>query len=225
MGADTICTAVRSPVAKACAERRVQTVQEHYLECLARHLDGPSRIRQAPQPGRPHRSVDLEQPRLATWPGSTGAIHRREVLGGSFTSKSTPPECRPSRCRWSPATAGLGRRSGQGPKLPCARTGQRIGAHPGATRDNVGVSVVGSYARRRAVHDAQDARVPVEQPLHRARAQATARRCAAFASRRPAPAGAEAGSVSTCRDWRRAHEPTMTTTVLETPGLNSLYWP
>ncbi len=90
IGSKTVLIPVRAPNANAFAERWVRTVREdcldhllvvsgHHLErVLAEYVTHYNR-------GRPHRSLDLTPPRLTVssdLTGSTGAIRRRDLLGG-----------------------------------------------------------------------------------------------------------------------------------------------
>jgi transposase InsO family protein len=87
IGAETILTPVRSPQANAFAERWVRTVREdcldHLLVVSRRHLetilaDYVEHYNRA----RPHRSLHLIPPHPATVIDGTGAVRRRDVLGG-----------------------------------------------------------------------------------------------------------------------------------------------
>ena len=88
IGVDAIKTPVRSPRANAFAERFVRTIRTECLDQLLifsrSHLQAVVATYLHHYNGaRPHRSLDLDQPipRPAT-PATSGAITRRDVLGG-----------------------------------------------------------------------------------------------------------------------------------------------
>ncbi len=88
IGVETICTPVRSPRANAFAERFVRTVRneclDHLLVFSRRHLETVlAEYIEHYNEERPHRGLDLTPPKpTTTLPGQTGAIHRRDILGG-----------------------------------------------------------------------------------------------------------------------------------------------
>jgi len=87
IGVETILAPVRSPRANAFAERWVRTVRrdcldhllvlspQHLETILADYVDHYNRA-------RPHRGLQLTPPRSPAAPHATGAIRRRDVLGG-----------------------------------------------------------------------------------------------------------------------------------------------
>src|ERR1039458_2094034 len=88
IGVETICTPVRSPRANAFAERFVRTVRneclDHLLVFSRRHLETVlAEYIEHYNEERPHRGLYLTPPKpTTTLPGQTGAIHRRDILGG-----------------------------------------------------------------------------------------------------------------------------------------------
>jgi transposase InsO family protein len=88
IGVETICTPVRSPRPNAFAERFVRTVRneclDHLLVFSRRHLETVlAEYIEHYNEERPHRGLDLTPPKpTTTLPGQTGAIHRRDILGG-----------------------------------------------------------------------------------------------------------------------------------------------
>ena len=86
-GVETIRTPVRAPRANAYAERWVRTAREdcldHLLVFSRRHLESvlAEYVRHYNK-ARPHRSLDLDTPVPWGEPGCTGAVLRKDVLGG-----------------------------------------------------------------------------------------------------------------------------------------------
>ena len=87
IGVTTVKTPVRSPRANAFAERWVRTVREdcldHLLVCSRGHLERIlAEYVEHYNRARPHRGLELSPPRPVAVPERTGAIGRRDVLGG-----------------------------------------------------------------------------------------------------------------------------------------------
>ncbi len=87
IGVETILEPVRSPGANAFAERWVRTVRRDCLDHLLVLCRGQLETILADYVGhynraRPHRGLQLTPPRSPAAPHATGAIRRRDVLGG-----------------------------------------------------------------------------------------------------------------------------------------------